>query len=401
MKKHYQSGKRNAMEKKKSSAGPLSGLKVVELPGIGPGPLCAMLLADMGADVIRIDRNKPSGLGVPRPPKYDILRRNRPSVSVNLKLTEGIEIVLRLVGQADVIIDPFRPGVTEKLGLGPEDCFARNQKLVYARMTGWGQTGPLSAAAGHDINYLALSGALSAIGPREKPMAPLNLAADMGGGAMFLAFGIMAAVFEAQKSGQGQVVDCCMTEGAAYLATGNFGLTAAGLWSNKREDNILDGGAPFYRTYETRDGLFVSIGAIEAKFYSLLLEKLELNEQELPAQMDKSTWPMMNEKFETIFKTKTRAQWCEILEGSDVCFAPVLSFEEAPGHFHNKSRQSFMEIDGVLQPGPTPGFSRTPAAPPSGAPFFGEDTETGLTKWGFSTDDIQTLLKRKIIGWQG
>jgi len=389
------------MERKKQPAGPLFGLKVIELPGIGPGPLCAMLLSDMGADVMRIDRNKPSGLGVPRPSKYDFLRRNRPSVSVNLKTKAGIETVLRLVKQADVIIDPFRPGVTEKLGLGPDDCFARNKKLVYARMTGWGQTGSLAAVAGHDINYLALSGALNAIGPKEKPMAPLNIAADMGGGAMFLAFGIMAAVFEAQKSQQGQVVDVCMTEGAAYLATGNFGLTAAGLWSDKREDNILDGGAPFYRTYQTKDDLFVSIGAIEAKFYALLLEKLGLNAEELPPQMDKSRWPMMNEKLEVIFKTKTRAEWCEVVEGSDVCFAPVLSFDEAPEHFHNKSRESFVEIDGVLQPGPTPKFSRTPPAVPSGPPSFGDNTEAGLKEWGFSSTEIQNLLKQKIIGWQG
>ena len=231
-------------------------------------------------------------------------------------------------------------------------------------------------------------------------MAPLNLAADMGGGAMFLAFGLMAAVYETQKSIQGQVVDCCMTEGAAYLATGNFGLTAAGLWSDQREDNILDGGAPFYRTYETKDGLFVSIGAIEAKFYALLLEKLKLNAEELPVQMDKSQWPMMNEKFEKIFKTKTRAQWCEILEGSDVCFAPVLSFNEAPQHFHNKSRQSFVEIGGVIQPGPAPKFSRTPSAVPSIPPFFGDNTESGLIQWGFSSEEIKELLKGKIIGWK-
>jgi alpha-methylacyl-CoA racemase len=218
---------------------------------------------------------------------------------------------------------------------------------------------------------------------------------------MFLAFGIMAAVFEAQKSRQGQVVDCCMTEGAAYLATGNFGLTAAGLWSDKREDNILDGGAPFYRTYKTKDDLFVSIGAIEAKFYALLLEKLGLNAEELPPQMDKSQWPMMNEKFEMIFKMKTRAQWCEILEGSDVCFAPVLSFNEAPEHSQNKSRQSFVEIDGVIQPGPTPKFSRTPSAVPSGPPIFGGNTEAGLKEWGFSSAEIQNLLKQKIVGWQG
>lgn len=389
------------MEEKKKPGGPLVGLKVIELAGIGPGPLCAMLLADMGADVIRIDRNKPSGLGAPRPPKYDILRRNRPSVSVDLKTKAGIETILRLVEQADVIIDPFRPGVAEKLSLGPDECFARNKKLVFARMTGWGQTGPLSLAAGHDINYLALSGVLNALGPKEKPIPPLNIAADMGGGAMFLAFGIMAAVYESQKSQQGQVVDVCMTEGAAYLATGTFGSKAAGMWSGQREDNILDGGAHFYRTYKTKDDLFVSIGAIEAKFYALLLEKLGLEGDELPQQMDKSKWPMMNDKFEVIFKTKTRAEWCEIFEGSDVCFAPVLTFEEAPEHDHNKSRESFVKIDDIAQPGPTPKFSRTPSAVPTGPPPFGDNTESGLKEWGFSSTEIQNLLKQKTIGWQG
>ena len=387
------------MKSKKHAAGPLAGLKVIELAGIGPGPQCAMLLADMGADVLRIDNSKPSSL-IPRPPKFDLLRRNRPSVCVDLKTKEGIDIVLRLTEEADAIIDPFRPGVTEKMGLGPDDCFACNKKLVYARMTGWGQTGPLAPAAGHDINYLALSGALNAMGPKEKPMAPLNLVADMGGGAMFLAFGIMAAVFESQKSNQGQVVDVSMTEGAAYLATLNFGLTAAGLWSSQREDNLFDGGAPFYRTYQTKDDLFVSIGAIEAKFYALLLEKLGLSPDQLPPQMDKTQWPVMHEKFERIFKTKTRAQWCDIFEGSDVCFAPVLSFEEAPEHPHNKSRNSFVTIEGVVQPAPVPKFSRTPPDVPKKAPAFGEDTESGLNEWGFSSTQIQNLLEKKVIGLQ-
>ncbi|MBU2648651.1 CoA transferase [bacterium] len=383
------------------TTGPLKGLKIIELGGIGPGPLCGMLLSDMGADVLRIDRNLPSGLGTPRPPKFDILRRNRASVSVNLKAKEGIETILRLVRQADAIIDPFRPGVTERLGLGPDDCLACNEKLVYARMTGWGQTGSLAQAAGHDINYLALSGVLNMIGTREKPIPPLNIAADMGGGAMFLAFGILAAVFEAQRSGKGQVVDVSMVEGAAYLNTGIFGLMAGDLWSGQRESNTLDGGAPFYRTYQTSDGLFVAIGSLEAKFYSLLLKKLGLNESELPPQLDATQWPAMHQKFEAIFRTKTRDEWCETFEGTDVCFSPVLSASEAPAHPHNKERGSFITIDGVVQPGPAPRFSRTPASIPAGPPQFGEDTETGLAAWGFTTAEIEAMQERGSIGWKG
>ena len=382
------------------TAGPLVGLKVIELAGIGPGPLCAMLLSDMGADVLRIDRNKPSQLGTPRSVKYDLLRRNRPSVSVDLKTKAGIETVLRLIDQADVLIDPFRPGVTERLALGPQACLIRNKKLIYARMTGWGQDGPLSHVAGHDINYLALTGVLNAIGPKEGPLPPLNVVADMGGGAMFLAFGIMAAVYETQQSQKGQVVDVSMTEGAAYLATGNFGLRAAGMWTDQRVDNFLDGGAHFYGAYQTRDALYIALGSIEAKFYQLLLEKLGLDADELPDQMDRSHWPMMRQKFTEIFKTKTRAEWCEIFEGTDVCFAPVLSFEEAPTHPHNQSRESFVEVDGVVQPGPTPRFSRTATKTPSGPPAFGDGTEEGLKAWGFSPEEIETLISKKAIGWQ-
>ena len=381
--------------------GPLFGLKVLELAGIGPAPLCAMLLADMGADVLRIDRNQPSGLGTPRPGKYDLLRRNRPSVSIDLKNPGGLKTVLQLIKQADVMIDPFRPGVTEKLGLGPQDCFIRNKKLVYARMTGWGQSGPLSQAAGHDINYLALTGILHAIGPKEKPMPPLNVVADMGGGGMFLAFGILAAIYEAQHSHQGQVVDVSMTEGAAYLATGNFGLTAAEQWTNQRENNLLDGGAHFYGTYETKDGLFISLGSIEAKFYQLLLEKLGLHREDLPSQMDRTHWPMMREKFTKIFKTKTRSEWCQIFEGSDVCFAPVLSFEEAPKHAHNQARKSYVTVDGVVHPSSAPKFSRTPSSPSAGVPAFGENTAEGLQAWGISTEEIEDLIAYKAIGWQG
>lgn len=387
--------------KNPQKTGPLVGLKIVELAGIGPAPLCATLLADMGADILRIDRNQFSGLGTPRPGKYDLTRRSRPSVSVDLKSPAGIQTVLRLMAQADVLIDPFRPGVTEKLGLAPEECFLRNKKLIYARMTGWGQDGPLAQAAGHDINYLALTGVLNAIGPKEKPVPPLNVVADMGGGAMFLAFGILAAVYEAQRSQKGQVVDVSMTEGSAFLATGNFGLTAAGLWSQEREDNFLDGGAHYYGTYETKDRLFIALGSIETKFYQMLLEKLGLRQEDLPDQMDRSQWPKMKETFAEIFKTKTREEWCEIFEGTDVCFAPVLSFEEAAHHPHNQFRESFVEVEGVVQPSAAPKFSRTPAAHPTGAPEVGENTEEGLLAWGFSQEEIKALLEEKAIGWQG
>ena len=387
--------------KNHQKTGPLVGLKIIELAGIGPGPLCATLLAEMGADILRIDRNQFSGLGTPRPGKYDLTRRSRPSVSVDLKSPAGIQVVLRLIAQAHVVIDPFRPGVTEKLGLGPADCMARNEKLIYARMTGWGQEGPLAQTAGHDINYLALTGVLNAIGPKEKPVPPLNVVADMGGGAMFLAFGILAAVYESERSQKGQVVDVSMTEGSAFLATGNFGLTAAGLWSQEREDNFLDGGAHFYGTYQTKEGRFIALGSIEAKFYQMLLEKLGLHPEELPDQMDRTQWPQMKQKFADIFKTKTRDEWCAVFEGTDVCFAPVLSFEEAATHPHNQFRNSFVEVAGVVQPRPAPQFSRTPPSPPTSAPHLGENTEAGLKSWGFSLEEIETLVDQKAIGWQG
>ncbi|MDA1101250.1 MAG: CaiB/BaiF CoA-transferase family protein [Proteobacteria bacterium] len=383
------------------SHGPLVGIKVIELAGIGPAPLCCTLLSDMGADVLRIDRNAPSGLGSPRAPRMDLLRRGRPSVSIDMKHPDGIAALLRLVEQADVVIDPFRPGVTERLGLGPKDCMARNPKLVYGRMTGWGQDGRLSQAAGHDLNYLALTGVLHAIGPKELPVPPLNVVADMGGGAMFLAVGVLAGVIEAQRSGLGQVVDTAMTEGSAYLGTGAFGGAAAGDWVQERASNITDGGAHFYRCYKTSDGKFVSIASIEAKFYAILLEKLGLDPADLPAQMDRATWPDMALRFEALFAGKTREQWCEIMEGTDICFAPVLTFDEAFEHPHNRDRGSFVEVDGVKQPGPTPRFSRTPSAIKSPPPVMGADTDTGLAAWGFGADEIAALLAAKAIGWQG
>ncbi|MBT4490573.1 MAG: CoA transferase [Rhodospirillaceae bacterium] len=383
------------------SSGPLAGVKIIELAGIGPAPLCCSLLSDMGADILRIDRNAPSGLGSPRKTRTDLLRRGRASVAIDMKHPDGVATVLKLVEQADVIIDPFRPGVAERLGLGPDECLARNPKLIYGRMTGWGQDGTLNQAAGHDLNYLALTGGLHAIGPKELPTPPLNVVADMGGGAMFLAVGILAGVIEARQSGKGQVVDTAMTEGSAYLGTGAFGSLAAGDWVHERNSNILDGGAHFYRCYKTSDGKFVSIASIEAKFYAILLDKLGLDPADLPAQMDRPTWPEMSLKLEGLFAKKTRDEWCEIMEGTDICFAPVLTFDEAFDHPHAKTRGSFVEVDGVKQPVPAPRFSRTPSAIKSPPPEYGADTAAGLASWGMSKDEINKLLEDKAVGWQG
>ncbi|MDP6872719.1 MAG: CaiB/BaiF CoA-transferase family protein [Alphaproteobacteria bacterium] len=389
------------MSANSQASGPLAGVKVIELAGIGPAPLCCSLLSDMGADILRIDRNAPSGLGSPRTTRTDLLRRSRPSVAIDMKHPNGIATVLKLVDQADAIIDPFRPGVTERLGLGPDECLARNPKLVYGRMTGWGQDGTLNQAAGHDLNYLALTGVLHAIGPKDLPTPPLNVVADMGGGAMFLAVGILAGVIEARQSGQGQVVDTAMTEGSAYLGTGAFGALAAGDWVHERNSNILDGGAHFYRCYKTSDGKFVSIASIEAKFYAILLDKLGLDPAELPAQMDRPTWPDMSRKFEALFAEKSRDEWCDIMEGTDICFAPVLTFDEAFEHPHAKSRGSFVEVDGVKQPVPAPRFSRTPSSVKSAPPEYGADTAAGLASWGLGEDEIAGLMAEKAIGWQG
>ena len=380
--------------------GPLAGLKIVELAGIGPAPLCCSLMSDLGANVLRIDRNFDSKLGVPRDRRTDLLRRGRKSVSIDLKTPKGVQTVIRLIEVSDVVVDPFRPGVTEKLGIGPEDCFVSNKKLIYARMTGWGQTGPLAHAAGHDLNYLSLTGIVHAIGPEEIPTPPLNVVADMGGGAMSMALGILAGVYEARNSGQGQIVDISMTEGSAYLALAMYGVAAVGDYSHKRQDNILDGGAPFYRCYKTKDGKFISVASIEAKFYDLLLEKTGLSREEnLPDQLDKSKWPEMHERFERIFKSKTQTEWCNIMEGSDVCFAPVLTFNEAPHHPHNKARGTFVDIEGISQPNPAPRFSRTPGSIKGAAPDYGQNTREGLVEWGFQEKEVRELIEHKVVGW--
>ena len=378
--------------------GPLQGLKVIELAGIGPGPFCAMLLADLGADVIRIDRMAPEDLGIDRGRKFNVLNRGRRSVAVDLKSPDGVETVLKLVSEADALIEGFRPGVTERLGLGPDDCFARNPKLVYGRMTGWGQEGPLAHAAGHDINYIALTGALHAIGPAEAPSPPLNLVGDFGGGGMYLAFGVCAALLEARDSGQGQVVDAAMTEGAASLMAAIYGIYGSGGWTDERESNFLDGGAYYYGVYETSDGKFVSVGSIEGKFHDELLEKTGLADAPTVDRNDTDAWADKRARLAEVIKTKTRDEWDEIMAGSDVCYAPVLDLSEAPHHPHNAARGSFVEVEGVMQPAPAPRFSRTPGAVTRPPASPGENTDEVLADWGFDADDIEKLHEVGAVG---
>jgi len=372
--------------------GPLDGMRVIELASIGPGPMCAMLLADLGADVVRIDRLEPSGLGVPTAPRFDVNARNRRSVALDLKAEAGRAALMRLVERADVLIEGFRPGVAERLGLGPEDCAARNPRLVYGRMTGFGQDGPLAQAAGHDLNYIALSGALHSIGPRGgRPVPPLNLVGDYGGGALYLAFGVMAALFERQRSGRGQVVDAAMVDGAASLMSIFYGLQAAGTWGAPRGENLLDGGAPFYDTYETADGRHVAIAALEPKFFAELVRRLGLEQRFVNRQYDRKLWPEMRAAIAAVVKTKTRDAWCAELEGSDACFAPVLSIDEAPRHAHAQARGAFVSVDGVVQPAPAPRFGRSRPAPPRTAPAVGAHTEAVLAEAGFTAAEIAAL----------
>jgi alpha-methylacyl-CoA racemase len=373
--------------------GPLSGVKVVELAGIGPGPMCGMLFGDLGADVVRVDRQTAADLGIDRGSnKWDLLNRSKRSVAANLKMKEGVETVLKLVESADILIEGMRPGVTERLGLGPEDCWARNPKLVYGRVTGWGQEGPIAHAAGHDMNYIALTGALHAIGTTDSgPVPPLNLVGDFGGGALYLAFGCLAAYIEAQTSGQGQVVDAAMVDGASNLMTAIYGMKAAGRWKQERGTNILDTGAHFYDVYETSDGKHVSIGSIEKKFYAELKERTGMAPDAMPEQMNPAKWPEYRAELAAIIKTKTRDEWVDIMEGTDVCFAPVLDMDEAPKHRHNAERDTFVEIDGVVQPNAAPRFSRTSNGMPTVAPNPGDHTDEALTEWGLSAQDVAAL----------
>jgi alpha-methylacyl-CoA racemase len=376
--------------------GPLTGIRIIEIEGLGPAPFAGMMFADMGAEVISISRKSAAA---DAPVANVISERGKKSIALNLKDPRGIEALLKLCESADALIEGFRPGVAERLGIGPDDCAARNPKLVYGRMTGWGQTGPMASAAGHDINYISLSGALHAMGrDGDKPVPPLNLVGDFGGGGMFLAFGVVSALLEATRSGKGQVVDTSMVEGSAALMHMMYCFFNQKLWADKRGVNLLDSGAHFYETYETSDAKHVSIGPIEPQFYDILKEKLALDES-FEVQLDPTRWPELKEKLTGIFKTKTRDQWCELLEGTDVCFAPILSMTEAPHHPHNVARNSFIEINGEIQPGPAPKFSRTIPAVQSGAPRPGSHTDQVLGELaGYDGETLAALRADGILG---
>jgi alpha-methylacyl-CoA racemase len=368
--------------------GPLKGLKVIELVGLGPGPFAGMLLADMGAEVIAVERaSNSSGTAIP-----DCLARGKKSIALNLKTPEGVATLLELVEQADVFFEGFRPGVVEKLGVGPQECMARNPKLIYGRMTGWGQTGPLSQAAGHDINYISLTGALHGTGrANENPVPPLNLVGDFGGGGMFLVTGILAALYEVQKSGRGQVVDTAMTDGSAVLMAIFNTLHGMGVWSTTRGVNLLDTGAHFYETYETSDNKYVSVGSIEPQFYAELVERAGLDPAIFGDQNNAELWPAMKLELAEVFRTKTQSQWCELMEGTDVCFAPVLDFIEAQSHPHNVERKTYIDVEGMVQPAPAPRFSRTESEVQFGARTAGVDTAEVLEEWGFDKGRIEQL----------
>jgi alpha-methylacyl-CoA racemase len=379
-------------------AGPLSGIKIIELAGIGPSPYACMLLADAGADILRFERTSggmiPEGL-----PNWDLLNRSRRSVGIDLKNPEAVALLLELVAEADVVIEGFRPGVAERLGVGPDACLAANPAIVYGRMTGWGQDGALADRAGHDINYIAISGALWPMGRSgDRPVPPLNLVGDFGGGGMMLAFGVTSALLSARTTGVGQVVDAAMTDGSASLMTMIHAFNFAGLWEERRGANMLDTGAHFYEVYETKDGRYMSVGAIERKFYAELMAGLGLEVSDYPDQMDRTSWEDMKAIFAERFKTKTRDEWSAIFEGVDACTLPVLSPFEAPSHQHNIDRGTFVEVEGVVQPGPAPRFSATPSEiskPPS---YAGADTDEALRSWGVEADRIAALRSSGAIG---
>ncbi len=370
------------------SDGPLKDIRVIEMAAIGPVPFCGMMLSDMGAQVIRIDRLDREGGGG----AADVLGRGRRSLAMDLKKPEAAAAALRLAERADALLEGFRPGVMERLGLGPEECLARNPRLVYGRMTGWGQAGPLAGAAGHDINYISLAGALGAMGHADRPPAPpLNLVGDFGGGAMYLLAGVLAALLERHGSGRGQVVDAAMTDGAASLLAPFHGMMAAGMWSARRFSNRLDGGAFYYGAYECRDGKYVSVGALEPRFYELLLEKAGIDDPAFRERLDPAAWPEQRERLAAVFRRRTRREWCDLLEGTDACFAPVLDLAEAPDHPHNRARGTFVEFEGVTQPAPAPRFGRTPGRIRRRAARAGEHTDEVLAEWGHGPAEIAAL----------
>ena len=375
--------------------GPLEGVRIIELAGIGPAPFCAMLLSDMGAEVIRVDRAANVGHDIGREgedPRFGLLQRGRRNIAVDLKNPAAVDAVLRLIDRADALVEGFRPGVMERLGLGPDICLPRNPKLVYGRMTGWGQDGPIAHTAGHDINYIALSGALHSIGETGgPPVPPLNLVGDFGGGALYLAMGVLAGIISARASGQGQVIDCSMVEGSASLMTMMYAALASGAWTEERGKNRTDGGAHYYQVYETRDGEHVAVGSIEPQFYALLLKHTGLAGESLPEQTDRACMAGQAARLASIFKTKTRAEWTQIMEQTDICFAPVLRMSEALDHPHNRHRESFVEVDGIPQPAPAPRFLGTPSHVQRPPARIGEHTGAVLRDWGFSTDEVAAL----------
>jgi alpha-methylacyl-CoA racemase len=378
--------------------GPLSGIKIVELAGIGPGPFAGMMLSDMGADIIRVDRAQQVNPAMFDKTNLEPLYRGRRSIGVDLKNPEGVELVLRLVEGADALFEGFRPGVTERLGLGPDVCLARNPKLVYGRMTGWGQDGPMAQAAGHDINYIALAGALAHFGRAgNKPVPPINLVGDFGGGGMLMAFGVVCGILEARQSGNGQVIDVAMVDGTAALMSMMWGLKQIGAWKEEHGTNVLDSGAPFYDTYETKDGKYISLGSLEPQFYAELLQRLGLADEGLPAQMDTSGWPTLRARFTELFKTKTRDEWDAVLLGSDACYAPVLTMSEATSSEHVKARATIIERDGIPQPAPAPRFSRTTAEVERPSPWPGQHTDEALAAWGVPANEIAKLRETGAV----
>ena len=378
--------------------GPLAGLRIVEIAGIGPGQLCGMLLAEMGADVLRITRLGAADPGLGLPPRFDLMNRSRPALPVDLKHPDGVELVLRLCERADVLFEGFRPGVMERLGLGPADCMDRNPRLVYGRMTGWGQDGPLAQEAGHDANYLALSGALGAIGECDgPPVLPLNLVADFGGGGLYLALGLLAALLETSRSGRGQVVDAAMADGVASLTTLFHGLMAAGFWQERRGSNLLDGGAPFMRSYATRDGGFVAVAALERRFYRNLLEALGLDGVDPDGQFDTRLWPQTAQRMAEVFLTRSRDEWAAAFAGREACVTPVLTLAEATRHPHHVARGTYVEVDGIAQPGPAPRFSRTPGAVTGGPREPGIGASDALSAWGVEDDELRRLAGAGVV----
>jgi alpha-methylacyl-CoA racemase len=379
-------------------SGPLEGVRIVELAGLGPAPFAGMMLADAGADIIRIDRADRATYPPMDGAHVDLMNRGRRSVAVDLKHPDGVALVLDLVAGADGLMEGFRPGVAERLGLGPDVCLARNPKVVYGRMTGWGQDGPMAQSAGHDIDYIALSGALGAIGREgERPLPPLNLVGDFGGGGMLLAFGMVSAILGARATGTGQVVDAAMVDGAASLMTMTYTLRAAGIWQDERGTNLLDTGAHFYEVYECADGGYFGVGAIEPQFYAELMRLLGLGDEDLSTQMDRTTWPAMKARFATIFATRTRVEWEGVFAGTDACAAPVLSPAEAPDHPHNKVRGTFTEVAGVVQPAPAPRFLSTPGAIRRPPPHPGQHGDEALADWGLSDAQVAGLRSSGAI----